>query len=1013
MKKIVALNPQSAVLITAVFLCLAQVSVAGEFGGIRGTVYDKDFDVPLYGVRVQIAETKENTITDEEGNYFFGQVKPGVYTLVFIKDGFVSQSLSNVAVSPGQITEADASLLGEFTEMEEFVVQELALGGGTDIGLWNLRMESPSLMGLIGSELIGKAGVSDAADAMRLVTGATVQDGKYAVIRGLPDRYVNSQLNGVRLPTADEDKRAVQLDQFPSALIESIRVSKTFTPDQQGDASGGAVNVITKGIPEERIFEFSGQLGYNSQATGNSSFLTYKGGGVDFWGIDDGGRDVQTGKIGQNWAGAVGVSPDDAPIEYKWSFSGGGKHELESGAKIGGFATFFYEQDSSFYDDGIDHKYWVDNPGSPMTPQYGSNGTPEQENFTTSLFDVTQGSEEVKWGTLGTLGWEIEDHSLSLLYMYTRSAEDVATLAEDTRGKASLHRYWPSFYGPEYDNYDRFDPTHPANMLRDAAPYIRTETLEYTERTTQSIQLNGRHTLLNPDFEYQVTDYFKLMRPEFDWRISLNSAELYQPDKRQFGSLWRALSAHPTYPSITYPAEYSPFKPSSNTNFGALQRIWKDITEDDTQYSLNLKLPFEQWNQNEGYLKFGFFDDTVKRKYNQDTFGNFGDEERSEGEWENYWSDIFLTENHPIFPGDTDVDYKGDQDISAWYYMLDMPLFSNFNVIGGHRFEKTELTVINEAEQNAFWNPPGLGSTVITPGFYPNGADVQFKQDDILPSIGFEYTPTKPVKLRGSYSETVARQTFKELTPIQQMEYLGADVFIGFPGLKMSSLKNYDLSVDYTPYTGGLVSLSYFYKDIKDPIEYIQAYGDFVYTTPRNYPEGRMSGIELEVRQDAGRFSEELDGITVGANATFIDSEVTLPQDEADKFSQPNIMAPMSKRDMTNAPEHLYNFYVTYDIEKYKTQAALFYTVRGDTLVAGAGQSQGQFIPNVYETEYGTLNMSISHDIKKNCKLKFQAKNLTNPLLKQVYRSEYIGDDVTKTSYRKGIDFSLSLAYQF
>jgi hypothetical protein len=85
-------------------------------------------------------------------------------------------------------------------------------------------------MDSIGSDLMSRAGASDAAAALRLVAGASVQDGKYAVIRGLPDRYVSSQMNRVRLPTADENKRAVELDQFPAAAIESIQVSKTFTP---------------------------------------------------------------------------------------------------------------------------------------------------------------------------------------------------------------------------------------------------------------------------------------------------------------------------------------------------------------------------------------------------------------------------------------------------------------------------------------------------------------------------------------------------------------------------------------------------------------------------------------------------------------------------------------------------------------------------------------------------------------------------------------------------------------
>ena len=107
--------------------------------------------------------------------------------------------------------------------------------------------------------------------AKTLVIGV-VQDGKYAVLRGLPDRYVSSQMNGVRLPTADEDKRAVELDLFPSAVIESLQVSKTFTPDQQGDASGGAVNVRLKGIPDETVLQVRTQVGGNSQVTGRGDF---------------------------------------------------------------------------------------------------------------------------------------------------------------------------------------------------------------------------------------------------------------------------------------------------------------------------------------------------------------------------------------------------------------------------------------------------------------------------------------------------------------------------------------------------------------------------------------------------------------------------------------------------------------------------------------------------------------------------------------------------------------------
>ena len=267
--------------------------------------------------------------------------------------------------------------------------------------------------------------------------------------------------------------------------------------------------------------------------------------------------------------------------------------------------------------------------------------------------------------------------------------------------------------------------------------------------------------------------------------------------------------------------------------------------------------------------------------------------------------------------------------------------------------------------------------------------------------------------MRASYSQTVARQTFKELTPILQQEYAGGPVFIGNPELQMSALKNYDLRVDYVPYDGALVSGSWFRKDLEDPIEYVQQFVNFTYTTPVNYPKGELDGIELEARQNLSRFWESMEGMAVGLNATFINSDVTLPASEAAGFSAPGIQAPMSSRDMTGAPAHLYNLFITYDLVETKTQLALFYTVQGDTLVAGATQSSGNFVPNVYATEYDTLNLSMTQKFSEHWGLQLQAKNLTNPEIQEVYRSKYIGDDVTKTSYTKGIEFSVAIGAQF
>ncbi len=1000
--------------------CCVSLFGAEPTGSIRGMVYDKDFEAPMPSAKVTIAKTGQTIESGDEGNYILSEVEPGTYTLVFSKEGYVRQVKSDVVVSSGKMTEVDAWLSGDFTDMEEFVVQDVQLGTGTEAALLELRMESPALMDSVSADLMSQAGASDAASALKLVSGATVQDGKYATIRGLPDRYVNSQMNSVRLPTADSDKRAVQLDQFPSAVIESIQVTKTFTPDQQGDASGGAVNLVLKGIPDERVLSVSTGTSYNTQVEDADPFLSYEGGGVDKWGTET--IDPQIDSLNQSWDGAIGVSPADAQTAYKWSVAMGDKFQLTDDIKVGGFGSFFYERDSSFYDNGKNDKYWVqgidlrdgDSPYE-MIPYYsGGNPTETSENdymdWNTSLFDVTKASQSVQWGGLGAVGLETENHEINLLYMYTRDAVDKVTLAENIRGRESLHIYWPEIY-PELD----FNEPLPPDFNRNASPPLRNQTLEYTERTTETLQLSGNHKFDLP--QLNLRNWFSFDRIEMDWMVARSESTLYQPDKRLFSAEW--------WPWPIGDGRYlsSPFGGDEGTS-GWLYRSWKDISETSDQYYANWKLPFEQWSGDEGYFKFGIFNDQVSRTYEQDTYLNLGDSNWwAAGSWDEDWSQIWQDENHPIKEFPFDVGYDGQQNISAWYSMMDLPLNSYFNLIGGARFESTELSIVNHPDIGPsgdpsaklyYWNWTDEGNLSINyANFNREDSDVDFKQTDVLPSIGFDYRPFEKFSVRGSYSQTVARQTFKELSPIAQQEYVGGDKFVGNPALQMSSLDNYDLRFDFTPYQGGLLSFSYFHKDVKNPIEYVQIDdGTHDFISVVNYPEGEIDGFEFEIRQQMGQFFDSLNGLSLGANATIIDSQVTLL--DAQVQSMENYGAPAERvRNMTNAPEHLYNIFFTYDIRSLGTQLGLFYTVRGDTLIAGAGASAKGYVPDVYEKEYGTLNFSLSQKLGENWKLKFQAKNLFNPAIETYYKSDDIVGDVTKTSYKKGIEFSVSLGAKF
>lgn len=966
-------------------------------------VYDRDFDVPLPAAQVRVVESGQVVTTADEGNFVLGDVTPGTYTLVFSKGGYTRQVKADVIVSPGQMTEVDAWLTGDFVEMEEFIVQDFILDTSSELGLLQIRDIAPQLVDSVSADLMKQAGVGNAVDALSLVSGTTVQEGKYAVVRGLPDRYVSSQMNGVRLPTADIDKRAVELDQFPSEVIDSIQVSKTFTPDQQGDASGGAVDVVLRGIPDETSLSFSVGTSYNTQTSGANDFLTYSGGGVNCWGKDD--RNLSEREI-THQPFSFGVERDDASWPYNMSLSGGGRHVFNNGVTVGGFASVFYERDASYIDDGIDDSYWVKD--DKLIPQYGGERPPDGD-FKTALFDITQGTDQVQWGGLFAAGAGVEDHELSLVYMYTRMAESTATLAEDTRGKAWFART----YYPDAPPYAPSNPDHPAHDSnhRNSAPYLRYETLTYAERTTETLQLKGSHTL--PIDAWQNHRWLTFLPPEVDWVLAASSAGLYQPDKRQFGSLWQAPYYYPGrlpwVPPGDVPAQYGPLKEAQNANIGHLQRIWKDIKEASLQGAIDLTFPFEQWSEDEGYVKLGLFSDTVAREYRQESYSVPGSPEPwQEGyAWDQLWSEVYIPPT--LEAAEIDVDYDGDQKISAYYAMLDLPVTSFLNIIGGVRWESTELDIVNHPDNNdrlQYYSHDTNQMVQLKPGV----ADTSFRQNDVLPSIGFVVRPLEQIAFRGAYSETVARQTFKELTPILQQEYLGGDVFIGNPGLRMSALRNYDLRVDYTPHEGGLVSLSWFHKDVEDPIEYVQRVTNFSFTTPVNYPEGELTGFEVEVRQHLGQFWEALDGLSVGANATFIDSEVTLADQDVEILRNAGVT--LHTRDMANAPEYLYNLYLTYDLERIGTRVGLFYTVTGDTLLQGAGQAGSSFIPNVYQSEYGTLNLTVSQKLGENWTVSFKAKNLIDPDIETVYRADGL-QDRAKTSYSKGREFSLSVGVAF
>jgi hypothetical protein len=1021
-----------AFVFSLLFVCRSVFGQASVGGTVRGTVTDKEFGVPVVGAAVSILGTRARVITSETGSFTIPNVSTGTYTLVFTKDGYVREVRPNVGVINGQLTDVDATMAGEFEDLDEVVVQDINVEQQEAAPIqvitppeivpiaivqpmeFTLRLDSPQLLDIVGVDTISRSGAGDAAAALLLVPGATLQEGKYAVVRGLPDRYVSVLLDSVRLPVSTPGKRAVQLDQFPAAVIQSIQISKSFTPDLQGEASGGGVNVVLKDIPDEGILQIRAQYGINSQVK-NGSFLTYPGGQLDFWG----GNDVlqtQPDLIGQSWPNnPTGTTTGNAPPIYKWSVAAGDTWQVDDDLKVGAFGNFFYDAGASYFNNGQLNQYLQARPGTPLVPQTSQGAEPlPGDQFITQLYDVTQGTQSVQWGGMGAVGVETEQHKLGAKFIYTQLSESQAVLLIDQKGK--------EYFFPNYNVNDPFGPGNDGAQI-DEAPWQRLETLDYSQVITEALILNGEHTLgfLGPNENEELPEPIALGTPKLDWRFALSKASDNQPDQTQFAAIWRpANGIIPPFfviPELwTITTDLVPF-----SSAGWVQHINYFNEEQSIQGALNIKLPFLQWNDREGYIKTGMFVDSLSRQYRQNTFYNNQMVGKSQyfAPWSDPWSLHFPSEFHPIIQSDSDISYDGSQLIAAGYGMIDLPFNETMNLVTGVRYETTNMTTTVLPDPFALWLPPGGGNPGFIIDYPPSEYNAKINQANILPMVGVNWNIRDDLVLRTAFAQTLARPNFFELVPVLQYEFVGGPLFIGNPALQMSSLNNYDMRLDWTPEEEWLISGSVFYKQIYNPIQYVQRFAaSFSYTTPVNFSSATLFGVELEGRVTAEPlFGEDFKGLATGANFTYMNSQVQLPEIDQAAFRAYGVDVPSLP--MTATPDYLFNVNLTYDYDATGTQVGIFYNYQGKSLVAGASTDSGggpppvpgDLVPSIYQLPYGTLNFTLQQRLIYGFACSFAAKNLTNPIRETQFES-FDGQTAINSSYTAGIDLSFGLSWQ-
>ncbi len=256
-------------LIALFLLSLHAASLAAQQPGrIIGRVIDAETRRGLTAVSVHVVGSSRGTVSGAEGRFVLDNVPAGAVTLQATSLGYATQALP-VVVRSGVAVEQDVELRTEAVAIEALEVSASAPRGSVDRALEQQR-DAVGLVSTVTAEQITRSPDSDAAQAVQRMSGATVQDGKFIIVRGLGERYTTTSLNGTRVPSAEPERRLVPLDIFPSALLEEITTAKTFTPDQSGDFTGASVNIQTRDFPGSSQRSLSLSFGYNPLVTGKS-----------------------------------------------------------------------------------------------------------------------------------------------------------------------------------------------------------------------------------------------------------------------------------------------------------------------------------------------------------------------------------------------------------------------------------------------------------------------------------------------------------------------------------------------------------------------------------------------------------------------------------------------------------------------------------------------------------------------------------------------------------------------
>ena len=946
----------------AAFL-FSSIAILAQTGTVRGTVIDGTTGEPLFMANIAKPGTTTGTSTDFDGKFEL-KLAPGTHDLQYSFIGLAKVTITGIEVKADEVTVVDVVKLQPSSQILKTYEITAKANRNSETAIMTMKKKSVNVMDGISAQTIKKSGDGDAAAAVKRVPGVSIQNGKYVFVRGLGDRYTKTQLNGMDVPGLDPDRNSLQMDIFPTNIIDNIVVLKSFTADLPADFAGGVVDIVTKDFPEEPNLDISVGLGYTPGMHFNSDFYTQESSSTDFLGFDGGLRDEPFNLSNAN------RSPIDEPaasnsnatektkefnpnlaarnqtslMNFSLGISGGNQYDLKDGKyKLGINGAISYKNSTDFYQDQEQNFYFKEF-ADPSVYELDANTLQEGEVGVNNVFLS---------GLLGlALKTDKAKYRWSVMHLQN---------------------------GESRNGYFREE-----QIINNSATIFR-DNLEYMQRSITNMIFEGTH----------VTDE-KLW--EINWKLAPTFSNIQDKDIR-------------ITPYLFNNNEYS----IDASESGTPQRLWRNLTE----YNIGAKVDLDRKHQLLGYdakLKFGTGYTFKYRDYEILNYNMFvisagtlpftGDaDELLTNEF--IWNRARGAGTYQIGTFQPSNTYEGIQTTLSAYVSEEFQIIEKLKAIAGVRMEKYDqyYTGVNQAGAS---NPDRPDALV-----FDN--DKVLDLLDFFPTLSLIYQPNKNTNIRGAYFRTTARPSFKEKSTAEIADVLSGITFIGNIDLVETDINNYDLRYEYYMKNNQTIALSGFFKTFNNPIEMASFAQDVNSLQPRNVGDAEVLGVELETRFNFSFLSTKLENFSLNSNVSFIQSRVRFDKGPNGTYEgKLNGLREGEElgdyRDMQGQAPYIINAGIAYKNNEKGIDAGLFYNVQGPKLViVGINRA-----PDIYSVPFHSLNFNAfkTLGLDDQYQIGVGVANILDDRMETETRS-YEAEPLIFNAFSPGRTFTFSFKYSF